>query len=316
MTLKTLAASAALIGLGLIAATQWRLTTREAAAVRSHPPTGQFVTVDGVQVHLQVAGSGPDLVMIHGANGNLREFTFALMDQLSSRYRVIAVDRPGLGYSGALPGNDASVAAQARLLRAAVAQVGATNPIVLGQSYGGTVALAWALQSPPAALVLVSSPSLPWPGDLGPWYRITATALGRHTLVPLASALVAERYVRRTIDVVFAPQTAPPGYADHLGIGLTLRRESMAINVLQINELKPQVEVMQQDYARLTLPVELVHGDADTIVPVHIHSGPLAQILPNAALTVLPGVGHMPHHTHPEAVIAAIDRAAQRAGLR
>lgn len=316
MTLKTLAASAALIGLALIAATLWRLTSREAAAVKSHPPTGQFVTVEGLQVHLQVAGSGPDLVMIHGANGNLREFTFALMDQLSSRYRVIAVDRPGLGYSDRLPGNDASVAGQARILRGAVAQIGVTNPIVLGQSYGGTVALAWALQSPPAALVLVSAPSLPWPGELDPWYRITATPLGRATLVPLASALVAESYVRRTIDLVFAPQTAPAGYADHLGIGLTLRRDSMAVNVLQINRLKPQVEAMQQDYPTLTMPVELVHGDADTIVPLHIHSAPLAQILPDAALTVLPGVGHMPHHTHPDAVIAAIDRAAQRAGLR
>ncbi|WP_103333436.1 alpha/beta fold hydrolase [Pseudotabrizicola formosa] len=316
MTLKTLAASAALIGLGLIAATQWRLTTREAAARASHPPTGQFVTVEGVRVHLQVAGSGPDLVMIHGANGNLREFTFALMEQLSRRYRVIAVDRPGLGYSDPVPGDQASVAAQARLLRAAVEQLGASAPIVLGQSYGGSVALAWALQSPPAALVLVSSPSLPWPGALDPWYRITATALGRHTLVPLASALVTEGFVRTTIDAVFAPQAAPEGYADHLGIGLTLRRDSLAINVMQINQLRPQVEAMQQDYPTLTLPVELVHGDADTIVPLHIHSAPLAQILPNAALTVLPGAGHMPHHTHPETVIAAIDRAAQRAGLR
>lgn len=316
MTLKTLAASAALIGLGLIAATQFRLAAREAAAVKSHPPTGQFVTVDGLQVHVQVAGSGPDLVMIHGANGNLREFTFGLMDQLSGRYRVIAVDRPGLGYSDPLPDKDASVAGQARLLRGAVAQLGVTDPIVLGQSYGGTVALAWALQEMPAALVLVSAASLPWPGDLDPWYRITASLLGRSTLVPLASAFVTEAYVRRAIDGVFAPQATSPGYADHLGIGLTIRRASMAVNALQINSLRPQVEVMEQGYPTLTLPVELVHGDADTIVPLHIHSAPVSQILPDAALTVLPGAGHMPHHTHPDAVIAAIDRAAQRAGLR
>ena len=66
----------------------------------------------------------------------------------------------------------------------------------------------------------------------------------------------------------------------------------------------------------LALPIELVHGDADTIVPLTIHSLPLSQRLPNAQLIVLPGVGHMPHHTHPEVVLAAIDRAAARAGLR
>ncbi|MDR7125274.1 alpha/beta hydrolase [Pseudotabrizicola sp. 4114] len=316
MTHKILAASAALIGFGLIAATNGRLSAREQAAVQLHPPTGQFVAVDGVRVHLQMAGSGPDLVLIHGANGNLREFTFALMDQLSDRYRVIAVDRPGLGYSDPLPDNGASVQDQARLLQQAVAQIGVQNPIVLGQSYGGAVALAWALQTPPAALVLISSPSLPWPGELDSWYRITATSLGRATLVPLASAFVSHGFVRRTIDQVFAPQTAPPGYADHLGIGLTLRRESMAANIMQINSLRPQIEVMRQDYPQLDLPIELVHGDADTIVPLHIHSAPLMDLIPQGHLTVLPGAGHMPHHTHPEAVIAAIDRAAARAGLR
>lgn len=316
MTRKTLAASAALIGFGLIAATQWRLAARETAALAAHPPTGQFVTVEGLQVHLQIAGEGPDLVLIHGANGNLREFTFALMDQLSPRYRVVAVDRPGLGYSDPLPDNDASVAGQARILRAAVAQVGVTNPLVLGQSYGGTVALAWALQSPPAGVILVSSPSLPWPGELDPWYRVTASALGRATLVPLASAFVAQSYVRRAIDGVFAPQTVPEGYADHLGIDLTLRRQSMAVNALQINALRPEVEAMQSEYPRLTLPIELVHGDADTIVPLHIHSRPLMNLIPNGHLTVLTGAGHMPHHTHPQDVIDAIDRAAVRAGLR
>lgn len=316
MTRKILAASAALIGIGVMAATTARLSARDHAAQASHPPTGQFVTVEGLQVHLQIAGSGPDLVMIHGANGNLREFTFALMDQLSDRYRVIALDRPGLGYSDALPDHDSSVAGQARVLRQAVAQIGVQDPIVLGQSYGGTVALAWALQAPPAALVLVSSPSLPWPGELDIWYRVTASAIGRATLVPLASAFVSHSFVRRAVDGVFAPQAAPAGYADHLGIDLILRRGSMGTNAFQINDLRPQVEVMQHDYPRLTLPIELVHGDADTIVPLQIHSGPLMQVIPNGNLTVLEGVGHMPHHTHPDAVIAAIDRAATRAGLR
>jgi pimeloyl-ACP methyl ester carboxylesterase len=47
-----------------------------------------------------------------------------------------------------------------------------------------------------------------------------------------------------------------------------------------------------------------------------VHSFPLSNLLPNATLTVLPGVGHGPHQTQQPAVIAAIDRAAARAGLR
>ncbi|MFM7443380.1 MAG: alpha/beta fold hydrolase, partial [Tabrizicola sp.] len=65
-------------------------------------------------------------------------------------------------------------------------------------------------------------------------------------------------------------------------------------------------------YSTLDLPVELIHGTADTIVPLDIHSRPVSQILPDATLTVIDGAGHMPHHGHAEVVIAAIDRAALR----
>lgn len=305
-----------LILLGFAALTLWRAQARGARALRETPPTGQFVTVDGLRVHVMVAGTGPDLVLIHGASGNLRDFTFDLMDRLTPHYRVLAFDRPGLGYSDPLPGGETSVAAQAAVLQAAAAQLGATKPLLVGQSYGGTVAMAWALDHPAAALVMISAPSLPWPGPLDPWYRLTETAFGRALLVPLAAAWVPDGYVAGTIDAVFAPQPAPADYLAHLGVDLTLRQSALSANVQQINSLRPQVVAMEPRLPSLTLPIELIHGDADTIVPLAIHSLPLSQRLANAHLTVLPGVGHMPHHTNPEAVLDAIDRAAARAGLR
>ncbi|MCF8486162.1 MAG: alpha/beta hydrolase [Rhodobacteraceae bacterium] len=316
MKWKTLAASIGLFALGMAGATAWRLSARESAALAAHPPTGQFVDVGGQKVHLVVQGSGPDLVLIHGASGNLRDFTMGLVDRLSGQYRVIALDRPGLGYSDPMQNGDASVAGQARILRAAVAQLGVTRPIVLGQSYGGAVALAWALQEQPAALVLVSAVSMPWPGSLDPWYRLTSTALGRATLVPLASAFVPHAYVGRAVEGVFAPDAPPENYAQQLGVDLTLRRKALAANVSQINNLRPEIVIMQQAYPSLHLPVELVHGDADTVVPLAIHAAKLTPLLPDANLTVLNGAGHMPHHTHPDVVIMAINRAASRAGLR
>ena len=54
----------------------------------------------------------------------------------------------------------------------------------------------------------------------------------------------------------------------------------------------------------------------DTIVPHKVHGEPLSKLIPGAHLTLLPGVGHMPQHVAAPAVLAAIDRAAARAGLR
>lgn len=313
---KTLAASLALGAVGLVGLTGWRLAARDSAALAASPALGQILRVDGAAVHVLVQGSGPDLVLIHGASGNLRDFSFSFAAQLQDHYRVIMVDRPGFGHSDPLPDGETSLAAQAARIRGAVAQLDVTNPIVLGQSYGGAVALAWALQEPPAALVLVGSVALPWPGKLDPWYRINDTWIGRKTILPLASAFVPESYVRHSVEGVFAPHPAPPGYIDHLGLDMTVRFSTLSTNVAMVNDLWDQVTAQAPGYPGLDLPVELIHGEADTIVPPDIHARPLSQILPNAHLTILPGTGHMPHHTDAAAVIAAIDRAALRAGLR
>ena len=310
MTLPRLAASLLIAVLGFAGVTHWRASAREAAAAAAFPPSGQFVTVDGTRLHYEIAGTGPDLVMIHGASGSLRDLTYALRNRLTDRYRVIVVDRPGLGHSDPL--DDTSLAAQARIIKAGVAQLGVTDPVVLGQSYGGAVALAWALEGGPRALVLVGSPSMPWPGDLDLWYRVTSNPVGRALAVPVASAFVPESYVRSATRAVFAPDPVPPGYEAHLGSALTLRRATLATNTAQVNALRAELVTMEPRYPTLTLPVELIHGTADTIVPLHIHSDPLSQRLPDATLTVIDGAGHMPHHAHAEQVIAAIDRAALR----
>jgi pimeloyl-ACP methyl ester carboxylesterase len=286
---------------------------------------GNFVTVDGLQVHYVQAGQGPDLILLHGAGGNLREFTFALMDQLSDRYTVTAFDRPGLGYSDPIPLSNATDGAspqdQARILRGAAEQLGITSPIVAGHSYGGIVSYAWAVagldeQSPvnADAIVSLAGVTLPWPGKLDAYYRVNATAFGGAVTVPLISALVPPGVVNNRIEATFAPQSAPVGYAGYIGAGLTLRPDSFRDNVRQVNSLRPHVVTLSQHYARLTLPIEIVHGTADTTVPIHIHADEVIKIVPSANLTRLDGVGHMPQQTNPEAVIAAIDRAAARAG--
>lgn len=310
MTFNRLATSLLIAALALAGVTHWRASSREASAEAAYPPTGQFVTVDERRLHYEMRGQGPDLVMIHGASGSLRDLTFSLRDRLADRYRVIVVDRPGLGYSDPL--DTPSLRAQALHIKAGLASLGVTDPLVLGQSYGGSVALAWALEGGPRALVLVGSPALPWPGTLDPWYRLTATWPGREIAIPLASAYVPDGYVRKAVDSVFAPDPAPAGYDDWLGIPLVTRRSALRANTAQVNALRAELVTMEPRYPGLTLPVEIVHGSADTIVPLDIHSRPLSRLLPNATLTVIDGAGHMPHHTHPGAVIAAIDRAALR----
>lgn len=315
MILHKLATSLLLASLalgGCAALVDKRATRRETLAETRFPPTGQFVTVQGRRVHANVQGSGPDLVLIHGASGSSRDFTFDLVDRLKSDFRVISFDRPGMGYSDRFAGTDYSPLAQADVLIAAANTLGVKNPVVLGHSYGGSVAMAWALRSNPRALVIVSGATMPFPGNLGLWYDVTSSKLGGATVVPLITAFASDAQVDTALGDIFAPQSPPQGYADYIGAGLTLRRSALRVNGRQVNNLKPHVTLMAKNYPKLTLPVEIVHGTADTTVPIAIHAIPLSKLLPNANLTILDGVGHMPHHSNPDEIVAAIKRAANR----
>lgn len=312
---------------GAAAITHQKSGARVVAAQQDYPPEGQFIDVDGRAVHAVVRGSGPDLVLIHGAGGNTREFTFEFMDRLSDRYRVIAFDRPGLGYTdrtsddyvGAFNTSAEGPAEQAAMLQAAAAALGADKPIVLGHSYGGSVALAWGLNHTDtlAGVVNLSGPSHPWPGSLGAYYTVNASTLGGAVMPPLIAAFADDQRIEDAVSGIFTPQAVPQGYVEHIGAPLTIRPDSFRANVRQVATLRPHIVQMAARYTEeFTVPLEILHGDADATVPLSIHSIPLSAAVPHANLTVLQGVGHMPHHSEPDAVIAAIDRIAAQAGLR
>ncbi|SDY26958.1 alpha/beta fold hydrolase [Citreimonas salinaria] len=296
-----------------------------ARAEERWPPVGQFTQVDDSRVHYVQRGTGPDVVLIHGAGGNLRDMTFSLVPRLVERgFRVTAFDRPGLGYTdridesyaGAMNTRAESPQQQAALLAQAARQIGVEDPVVVGHSFGGSVAMAWALDHDAAAVVSLAGAIMPWPGDIATSYKLLGSRLGGATLAPLAAALIDPMQTADRVEPIFAPNPMPEGYLAHIGPGLSLRPGQLRANARQVQALKGHLRDMSPRYAGLSLPVELVHGAEDDTVGLDIHSVAAAEILPDANLTVLEGVGHMPHHAREGAVVEAIVRAAERAGLR
>ena len=144
------------------------------AAMRQTPPSGQFLDVNGTQVHVHIEGSGPDLILVHGAGGSLRDFTFSMVDKLKDDFRVIAFDRPGHGYTQRIASRadlGETPAEQAGLLSTAAKQLGVKDAVLAGHSFGGAVSLAWVLDHPEQirALVLLAGVSNEWEGELDSW---------------------------------------------------------------------------------------------------------------------------------------------------
>src|SRR4029078_12101131 len=128
----------------------------------------------------------------------MEDMRLALGEKLAKSHRVILIDRPGHGWSSR-PSDDtyASTACQARLVGAAVKQLGVKRAILVGHSWGGAFVTAYALAFPDrtAGLVLLSAVTHPWPAD-PVWYNNLASLRGigplflRTLVYPLGSFLI------------------------------------------------------------------------------------------------------------------------------
>jgi pimeloyl-ACP methyl ester carboxylesterase len=282
---------------------------------REHPPAGRFVEVTGGRLHLLELGpaDAPAVVLLHGASGNLADMRVALGDRLSANHRVILVDRPGHSWSDRPDGPaDASPARQAALIHQALERMGVTRAIIVGHSWSGALATAYALAYPQsvAGLVLLAPVTHPWPGGVG-WYnpvltaRIAGPLFARTIAWPLGQLLAGP-----AVQAVFAPQEPPPDYRRRAAVDLVLRPSELIANAEDLNGLKAFVAAQAPHYPEIQAPVIVITGDRDNTVSPRIHSEAIAAVLPRVNLIVLPGMGHMLHHAAAGRVIAAIDEVA------
>lgn len=280
------------------------------AAEAAFPPIGRRFEAAGLTVHATDEGHGdPPVILLHGASINLRDWTFTHSGRLAARNRVIAMDRPGFGYSRRGPG-DWSPARQADVLRAAAHRMGAEKPIVVGHSWGAAVAMAWALDSPDAVsgVVTVSGATMPWGLAVGVLDAWGVGRIGVDVYMATLTQKADSGGIEAFVDRVFAPQTAPPGYLDYVGATLSLREETIAANTEDLAQTHSALAEQSVRYGTLTVPVEIVHGAEDWLLTPRRHAYGLAEHLPDARVSVAPGVGHMAHHGAPELLAAAIAR--------
>lgn len=265
-----------------------------------------FQTSHGATLAWSQFGSGPDIVLLHGALVTLDDMAFGLFAALGADFRLTTFDRPGHGQSGRF-GPTGTPWRQAEAIAGAVDQLGLERPIIIGHSFGGAVALAYALQFPGRTRGVIALAPIAFPelrlehllfmprGLPGPGAVLNAilSASADQALLPLLW------------QAMFLPQAMPPGYADLIPFADAAGAARLQAEGEDAAWLNAGLVRSAANYPTCRTPIRILGGDRDLVVNNALHGRLLAALLPDGRFSALEGCGHMVHHFAQAEILAA-----------
>lgn len=268
----------------------------------------RFVDAGGLRWHVQRAGRGPLVLLIHGTGAGTHSWR-ALLPLLAKDVDVVAPDLPGHAFTQAPPPAGYALPAMAAAVGALLRVLGAAPALVVGHSAGAAIGARLCLDrhAAPRALVSLNGAWLPFGGLAGPWFSTAARVMAALPVLPRLFAWGAgdAARVRHLVE-----QTG--SRLDDAGLALygrLLRHPGHADAALQMMarwDLAP----LQRELPQLRPALTLVVGERDLAVPPSQAEAVRAR-LPGATLVRLPGLGHLAHEEAPQAVAPLIVAAAR-----
>jgi pimeloyl-ACP methyl ester carboxylesterase len=305
--LTAFAAAGALVGATAIV--NRRLAIR---AQRANPPRGRFLEVQGVRLHYVERGEGRPLVLLHGSGSMIQDFeSSGLIDLAAANYRVIVFDRPGFGHSLRPRYMAWTPVAQADLFKKALDRLGVEQAIVLGHSWGASVAVALAIRHPSfvQALVLASGYYFPTARADAPASFVAAMpVLGdiiSYTVSPTTGRIMWPAMLRK----LFGPEPVPKKFAG-FPKEMAVRPSQMRAAAAEAAMMIPTAFAGSETYGELKMPTIILAGEEDRLIDINTQSARLHGQIKQSKLHRISGAGHMIQQSATPAFVAAIDQAA------
>jgi pimeloyl-ACP methyl ester carboxylesterase len=248
------------------------------------------VVVDGLRIAYAEAGDGPVLALLHGGMDDSRAWRLQL-EGLSGAFRVLAWDAPGCGRSDDPPATW-RIAEFADCAAGWLHAAGVDRAHVLGLSWGSTIALELYRRHPdlPASLVLASAYA-GWAGSLGA-EEVAIRVEGALTAATLTAGEVAEGW-RRSLGAgtgAIADELVSM-WTENIGRGRGGGYEA-AVRSMAEADLRPMLHT-------IAVPTILISGELDDRAPLPVTRA-LHAAIPEAALELIPGAGHLCNVEAPE----------------
>jgi pimeloyl-ACP methyl ester carboxylesterase len=294
------------------------LVTRRIAAdaERRVPASGKFIDVAGNRVHYVETGEGRPILFVHGLGGQLHHFRHPLFPAIGPGYRLIALDRPGSGYSARARGATARLTEQADVIAGFIAALGLEKPLLVGHSLGGAVTLGVALNHPDAISGIVLLAPLTHMEE-----SVRAEFKGLYIKSPLKRWLLANtvavptslKYAPQTLDFVFGPQKWPEDYIIKGGGMVGLRPSHFYGTASDTVAIELDLGQLQARYGEIKMPAGMMFGTADRVLDHKLHGLSMQGRIEGLELEMVEGLGHMVPFMATERAAALIRRIADRA---
>ncbi len=266
----------------------------------------RFVRAAGIRWHVQQAGSGPALLLVHGTGASAHSWR-DLLPILAATHTVTAVDLPGHAFTEAVPASCYGLAGMGRALAELLAAIGQTPALCVGHSAGAALLCRMALDGllAPERIVSLNGAFLPLGG--------AASVL----FAPIAKLFAASPWMARTI----AQRAGEPAAVARLiaGTGSTLDARGVELYARLVREpchvagalgmmANWNLLSLERDLGGLRTPLTLIAAEHDRAVPPQ-QAERLRARLERATLVRVPRLGHLAHEEAPgrfaELVLAA-----------
>lgn len=280
---------------------------------------GQYIEMNNKKVHYIEKGQGPDLLLIHGLSGAAQNFSYKMIELLAKNYHVVAIDRPGSGFSQRDFQANAELPEQAKFVAQFIKEIHLEKPIVVGHSLGGAVALQLALDYPESVKALgLIAPLTQMQSEEDIPDAFSDMAIRSDYLRQLYARTLATPkglvFGLKTMNDIFKPEKAPFDFATKGGGLMALDHLSFYNSSSDLAGLEFSLSKLSGRYGELKTPLAILYGHEDAILNPKIHGEKIIQEVPHSTLRYTTG-GHMLIATQPELCKEFIDDLYKKVNL-
>jgi 2-hydroxy-6-oxo-octa-2,4-dienoate hydrolase len=252
---------------------------------QKRPEVGETIDANGVKTNYLEAGAGPPVVLVHGSGPGVTAYANwrLVIPALSDRFRVIAPDMVGFGFSERPDGADYSVQTWADQVVGLLDALGLDKASIVGNSFGGAIALRVATQHPDRVdkLVLMGSMGVDFPITEG-LDRVWGYTPSFENMRGVLDVFAYDRsLVPDELAEVRYRASTQPGFQESYGAMFPAPRQRWV----------DAMRTPDDEIRKITHETLIVAGREDRVIPVET-SLALMRLVDNAQLHVYPHCGH------------------------